>query len=238
MRHDGRTPEQARPCTIQRGFTELPPGSVLIRTGRTQVLCTATVSTALPPWREPSGLGWVTAEYEMLPGSTGQRKPRSRLKVDGRTQEIQRLIGRSLRAVIDFAALGPNLITIDCDVLQADGGTRTAAVTGAYVALCDAIAFGRREGLWSGEILRTGVAAVSVGIVDGQALLDLDYREDASAEVDCNLVMTGHGEWIEVQATGEKAVFSDAQLARMLQLGRAGIEQLFQLQQSALEQTP
>ena len=162
MRHDQRQPDQLRPVEILRGFTATAPGSVLIQTGHTHVFCTASIDEGVPSWREASGQGWVTAEYDMLPGSTAPRRSRSRTKLDGRTQEIQRLIGRSLRAVADLSKLGPRTITLDCDVLQADGGTRTAAVTGAYVALCDALAEGHRRGLWSDEVLTAGVAAVSV----------------------------------------------------------------------------
>ena len=235
MRADGRRADELRPVEIQRGFTGAAPGSVLIRAGRTQVLCTASLEEGVPEWRAASGLGWVTAEYDMLPGATAQRRPRSRMKVDGRAQEIQRLIGRSLRAVVDMVRLGPRTITLDCDVLQADGGTRTAAVTGAYVALCDALATGRRRGWWGDDARLAGVAAVSVGLVAGQTYLDLDYREDAAAAVDCNLVMTTRGEWVDVQATAEHATYTLADLTRMMELGRRGIERLFELQHAALE---
>ena len=207
---------------------------MLIRAGGTHVLCTASIEETVPAWRAGSGAGWVTAEYDMLPGATPQRRPRDRARSDGRTQEIQRLIGRSLRAVVDLTRLGERTITLDCDVLQADGGTRTAAVTGAYVALCDALAEGRRRGLWGDDVLHAGVAAVSVGRVDGALRLDLDYREDVAAEVDCNLVMTTRGEWVEVQATGERASYTDADLTAMLALGRRGLERLFELQRAAL----
>jgi ribonuclease PH len=207
---------------------------VLIRTGDTHLLCTACVEDAVPEWREPSGLGWLTAEYDMLPGSTGKRRARSRLKVDGRTQEIERLIGRSLRAAVDLAGMGPRTIFVDCDVLQADGGTRTAAITGAYVAVADALRVGFERGIWARDLLTTQVAAVSAGAVNGELLVDLDYREDSAADVDCNLVLTGRGEWVEVQATGERAACDDAQLAAMLALGRQAIQQLFQAQLRAL----
>jgi ribonuclease PH len=222
---------------IQRQFTTAAPGSVLISTGRTIVLCTACIANEVPEWREASGAGWVTAEYDMLPGSTGQRRPRNRTKVDGRTQEIQRLIGRSLRAVVDMSRLGPRTIYLDCDVIQADGGTRTASVTGAYVALADAVRAGQQLGHWADDVLTAGVAAVSVGLVHGVALLDLDYSEDAAADVDCNLVLTTRGAWVEVQATGERATYDDAQLAELTALGRAGIGQLFALQRAALDRT-
>jgi ribonuclease PH len=238
MRPDGRQPDQLRPLEIVRGFSGAAPGSVLIRSGHTHVLCTASIVPSVPEWREASGAGWITAEYDMLPGATPQRRPRSRMRIDGRTQEIQRLIGRSLRAVADMSGLGPHTIYVDCDVLQADGGTRTAAITGAYLALCDALLAGRRQGLWEEEVLTAGVAAVSVGIVAGEFLLDLDYREDAEAAVDCNLVMTTGGQWVEVQATAEHGPYRTEDLTRMMSLGRRGIEQLFARQEEALRQPP
>ena len=234
MRHDGRQPDQLRSIEIVRGFTQSAPGSVLIRTGNTHVFCTACIEEGVPPWREPSGAGWITAEYEMLPGSTGQRRKRSRLRVDGRTQEIQRLIGRSLRVAVNMAKMGSNTIFLDCDVLQADGGTRTAAISGAYVALCDALEAGKHRGLWGDDVLRTAVGAVSVGVVDGKVLLDLDYSEDFAAAVDCSLVMTQQGEWVEVQATAEGAAYDDACLVQMMAAGRKGIERIFELQREAL----
>ncbi len=234
MRRDARQSDVLRPVEIRRRFTQAPPGSVLISAGRTVVLCTACIEDAVPEWRIPSGAGWLTAEYDMLPGSTGQRRPRNRTKVDGRTQEIQRLIGRSLRAVVDLAKLGPRTIHVDCDVLEADGGTRTAAITGAYVALRDALVHGQRAGWWGADVATAGVAAVSVGRVDGELLLDLDYREDVAAEVDCNLVLTTDGRWVEVQATGERSTYSDDDLKAMMALGRRGIERLFSFQQAAL----
>lgn len=237
MQRDNRQPDELRPIEMIRGFTQAAPGSVLIRAGRTHVLCTASIEESIPAWREDSGQGWVTAEYDMLPGATERRRPRNRTKVDGRTQEIQRLIGRSLRAVVDMSRLGPRTICLDCDVLQADGGTRTAAITGAYVALCDAVAAGERGGLWKGPVLTAGVAGVSVGIVDGQLLLDLDYREDVTAAVDGNLVLTTRGEWVEVQATAEGATYTTADLTRMMDLGRRGIERLFVLQREILERS-
>lgn len=238
MRNDGRLPDQLRPVEIIRGFTQAPPGSVLIRFGRTSVLCTATIADEVPEWRAASGHGWLTAEYDMLPGCSASRRARNRTKVDGRTQEIQRLIGRSLRAVVDLAKLGPRTIFVDCDVLQADGGTRTAAVTGAYVALFDALLVGAKRGWWGGDALTGGVAAVSVGVVGGEVLLDLDYTEDVAAEVDANLVMTTEGHWVEVQSTGERSTFSDEHLAAMLAIGRRGIERLFEAQQAALASNP
>ncbi len=238
MRRDGRRPDELRPLHITRGFTQTAPGSVLIRAGDTHVFCTASLEDGVPEWRAASGHGWITAEYDMLPGCTPQRRPRSRGKVDGRAQEIQRLIGRALRAVAEMTRMGPRTIYLDCDVLQADGGTRTAAITGAYVALCDAVAQGRRRGWWGDDVLTAGVAAVSVGLVAGELLLDLDYAEDAAADVDCNLVLTTRGQWIEVQATAERAPYTEADLTRMLTLGRRGIERLFELQRAALEGGP
>ncbi len=234
MPREDRELDVLRPIEIVRRFTEASPGSVLFRAGRTHVFCTASIVEGVPAWREESGAGWVTAEYDMLPGSTGQRRGRNRTRVDGRTQEIQRLIGRSLRAVVDMAVLGPYTIHLDCDVLQADGGTRTAAITGAYVALCDAIRAGRSWGLWQGEVVTAAVAAVSVGLVEDQWRLDLDYSEDVNAQVDANLVMTSRGEWVEVQATGEQGTYTDQDLTQMLRLGRTGIERLFKLQSDAL----
>ncbi len=234
MRRDGRQPADIRPVEIVRRFTSQSPGSVLIRCGGTHVLCTASIVEDLPKWRQESAIGWLTAEYDMLPGSTGKRRDRSRARVDGRTHEIQRLIGRSLRAVVDLAKLGPRSIYIDCDVLQADGGTRTAAVSGAYVALCDAVAFGHSAGFWTDNPINEAVAAISVGLVRGAVLVDLDYSEDVAAEVDCNLVMTGGGRWIEVQATGERATMDDAHLRDFLELGRRGIERMMAAQQAAL----
>lgn len=231
-----RAPDELRPVEFQRGFTRNAAGSVLIRCGHTHVLCTASISAGVPAWREASGLGWVTAEYDMLPGATNTRRPRNRGQVDGRTQEIQRLIGRALRSVVDFAALGLNTIQLDCDVLQADGGTRTASITGAYVALCDAVAAGQRAGHWGAGVLTGGVAAVSVGVVEGTVCLDLDYAEDGAAEVDGNFALTTAGQWVEVQVTGERATLSDARLQEMLRLGRAGIELLFAAQRAALAQ--
>jgi ribonuclease PH len=234
MRRAGRRFDELRPVEIIRGFTQSAPGSVLIRTGGTHVFCTACIVDEVPPWRADGGFGWVTAEYEMLPGSTAQRRPRSRTRLDGRTQEIQRQIGRALRAAVDMTRMGPRTICLDCDVLQADGGTRTAAINGAYVALCDALRVGQRLGMWDGRALTTAVGAVSVGVVDGNLLLDLDYSEDAAASVDCNLVLTERGEWIEVQATAEGATYTSERLAEMMALGRRGVERLFALQREAL----
>lgn len=229
-----RKSNQLRPVRITRRYTEQAPGSVLIESGKTMVLCTACFQRSVPAWREGSGSGWVTAEYDMLPGATGSRRARNRGRIDGRTQEIQRLIGRSLRAVVDLDALGENSVLVDCDVLQADGGTRTAAITGAYVALCDAVTMARREKWITGSPIREPVAAISVGRVGKRFLLDLDYSEDVAADVDMNVVMTGGGQFIEVQGTGEGATFSRAELDKLIQLARGGIRQLVDLQAKAL----
>ncbi len=255
MRHDGRRDDQLRPIKITRRFTRTAPGSVLIQAGGTTILCTASVANSVPDWMVGKGTGWLTAEYNMLPGSTNPRKKRERDgKVDGRTTEIQRLIGRSLRAIANLEALGERTLTVDCEVLEADGGTRTASITGAYLAVCDALA---AAGLSSGNggptsnsnpsplapnpcsspVLRDSVAAISVGLVDGRPLLDLDYREDVAAEVDMNVVMTGAGRFVEVQGTGEEATFSEAELHLLLSLARSGIEQLTALQRQTLLST-
>lgn len=235
MRHDSRAPHELRPIRIKRRYTQSAPGSVLIQAGRTTVLCTASVDSKVPPWMAGEGRGWVTAEYSMLPGSTSPRKARDRTKVDGRTTEIQRLIGRSLRAVVDLEALGERVITVDCDVLEADGGTRTLSITGALVALVDAIhSLKRLLPDPTRYPLRDSVAAVSVGIVDGKPVCDLDYREDSAASVDMNLVMTGGGQFVEVQGSGEEATFSEEELAALLKLGKRGIAQLNAIQQQSL----
>lgn len=230
-----RARDQLRPIKIKRRYTSCSPGSVLLQAGDTIVLCTASIDDKLPPWLVGKGKGWVTAEYNMLPGSTSPRKPRERQKLDGRTTEIQRLIGRALRAVTDTAALGERLITVDCDVLQADGGTRTASITGAFIALVDAIASIRRQLPDPGRYpLRDSVAAVSVGIVAGQPVLDLDYSQDSTAQVDMNVVMTGNGQFVELQGTGEQATFSDDELAQLLKLARTGIARLSEVQRKSL----
>lgn len=216
---------------ITRGYTEMTPGSVLIAMGRTRVLCTAAVEAEIPPWLRDSGKGWVTAEYGMLPGSSPQRI--SRRTTSGRTKEIQRLIGRSLRAIVDMEALGELTIRVDCDVLQADGGTRTAAITGAWVALHDAISWARGESMVSGEPIVDQCAAISVGLVDGELLLDLPYEEDAGADVDLNVVMTGSGGLIEVQGTAEGDPFTRDQLNSMLDFAAKGIGELVELQAKA-----
>ena len=224
-----------RPVKIKRKFTKTSPGSVLYQCGETIVLCTASLESSVPPWLAGSGKGWVTAEYSMLPHSTNKRKGRDRGgKIDGRTTEIQRLIGRSLRAVVDLERLGECMVTVDCDVLQADGGTRTASITGGFIALVDALAveFGKTPA--SDHPIRDSVAAISVGIVDGKATLDLDYIRDSAAEVDMNVVMTGRKKFVEIQGTGEEATFDDEQLALMLKLAKAGVQQLTEIQQQAL----
>ena len=235
-RPDGRRADQLRPTKITRGFTELAPGSVLICQGRTRVLCTACWEQGVPNFLVGSGCGWVTAEYDMLPSSTGQRRRRGGRagKVDGRSQEIQRLIGRTMRSVVDMSKLGENTIWLDCDVLQADGGTRTTAITGAYVALTDAISWARKQRFIEQNALTQSLAAVSVGIVRGRALLDLDYAEDSTAEVDMNVAMTSAGEFVELQGSAEKGTFTRRQLDKMLQAAAKGIRQLLSRQQAAL----
>ncbi|MFX4285987.1 ribonuclease PH [Janibacter sp. G349] len=241
-RHDGRTPEQLREVRITRNWLDHAEGSVLVEFGRTRVLVAASFEAGVPRWLKGQGTGWVTAEYEMLPRSTNTRSGRDsrKGKVGGRTHEISRLIGRSLRAVIDTKALGENTIVLDCDVLQADGGTRTAAITGAYVALVDAVEDARSRGLIpAGATPLTGsLAAVSVGVVDGRAVCDLDYPEDSTAETDMNVVMTGTGEFIEVQGTAEGAPFDRALLGELLDLATTGCAALTAKQQEALAETP
>ena len=238
-RVDGRATDELRPVTIERGWSEQAEGSALISFGRTRVLCTASFTNGVPRWMAGKGRGWVTAEYSMLPRATNSRTDRESVKgrVGGRTHEISRLIGRSLRSVVDMKALGENTIVLDCDVLQADGGTRTAAITGAYVALHDAVQWlsGRRK-LTGGidAVLPRSVAAVSVGIIGGEARLDLCYEEDVVADVDMNIVCTGTGDFVEVQGTGEQGVFDRAQLDALLNLGVAGCLELAELQRKAL----
>ncbi len=234
-RIDGRKADQLRPIGITRKYTIFAPGSVLIETGLTRVLCTATFEEAVPLWRKGSGFGWLTAEYGMLPASTPGRKKRSEGKTDGRAQEIQRLIGRALRAIVDMKKLGERSIWIDCDVLQADGGTRTAAINGAYVALVDAVNFGLKEGFLTENPLTGSVGAISAGVVDGRVLLDLNYSEDSTAQVDFNVVMTGKGDLIEVQGTAEHGTFSQKQLQDIINLARKGINRIFKLQKESLQ---
>ncbi len=236
-RADGRADDQLRSITITRNWLDHAAGSVLVEFGKTRVLCAASASEGVPRWRKGSGLGWVTAEYAMLPAATHERSSRESVKgkIGGRTHEISRLIGRSLRAVVDDAALGENTIQLDCDVLQADGGTRTAAITGAYVALADAVAHLRAQGALTGNPLKDSVAAVSVGIIDGVPRLDLPYTEDSRAETDMNIVMTGSGSFIEVQGTAEGAPFDRAELDALLSLGAKGCADLTLLQRAALD---
>ena len=238
MRHDQRQPDELRPIRVQRHFVGAAPGSVLIQAGKTTVLCSASIDSTLPPWKasaDPSTLsGWLTAEYSMLPGSTSPRKRRERDKLDGRSTEIQRLIGRSLRAALDFQALGPRTIAIDCDVLEADGGTRTLSITGGFIALCDAIASIRDQLPADRPVIQRTIAAVSVGVVNGIPVLDLDYQEDSTAEVDLNVVMSGKGQFIEVQGTAEGKPFSRDLLNQQLDLAARGIEQLTCIQREAL----
>ena len=236
----GRAPDELRPSTIEPGFMRTATGSALISIGETRVICTASAQESVPRWMSGRGRGWVTAEYGMLPASTGERKQRdaTRGRQDGRTVEIQRLIGRSLRGVIDFAALGERTIYLDCDVLQADGGTRCASITGAFVALslaCEAL---RAKGKLERSPLSGSVAAVSCGMIDGVPLLDLDYPEDSTAEVDANVVMTGEGGLVEVQATAERTPLSRAHLDELLALAAKGIEQLRAIQEQAIATAP
>jgi len=233
-RRDGRRAAELRKIEIIRGFTKFAAGSVLIKCGDTHVLCTASFSEGVPRWKQGQGTGWVTAEYDMLPAATSDRRNRNRTRIDGRTQEIQRLIGRALRAVVDMSALGENSILIDCDVLQADGGTRTASITGAYVAMCDAVRYARAQKRIKKSPVLDSIAAVSVGIVGGKVLLDLDYSEDSTAEVDLNVAMTGSGAFVEVQGTAESGTFSRPQMNRMLAVAARGIKQLGEDQQRAL----
>lgn len=229
-----RPADSLREVDINVDYLEHHPSSVLYRSGKTLVLCTASVEPSVPPWMEGKGKGWVTAEYNMLPGSTVPRKRRERSKVDGRTTEIQRLIGRSLRAIIDLEALGERSIVVDCDVLQADGGTRTASITGGFVALAKAVAQAVPGSKVGSGPLKDSIAAISVGVVSQEVRLDLDYELDYAADVDMNVVMTGSGRFVEIQGTGEEATFDDAQLASMLALAKQGIGELTQKQLAAL----
>ncbi len=238
-RVDGRTPDRLRPVTLQRDWSKHAEGSVLVSFGDTRVLCTASVTEGVPRWRKGSGLGWVTAEYAMLPRATNTRGDREsvRGKIGGRTHEISRLIGRSLRAVVDYKALGENTVVLDCDVLQADGGTRTAAITGAYVALADAIAWAREKKIVKAraEPLTGGVSAVSVGIIDGAPMLDLCYEEDVRAETDMNVVCTGDGRFVEVQGTAEGQPFAREELDALLDLAVKGCAELDATQRQTLD---
>jgi len=238
-RPDGRTPDELRPVKLTRNWSMHPEGSVLVEFGNTRVLCTASVTEGVPRWRKGSGLGWVTSEYAMLPRATTTRSDRESIKgrVGGRTHEISRLIGRSLRACIDLSALGENSIVVDCDVLQADGGTRTAAITGGYVALADAVSWLAAKHALAGRpsaVLHRSVAAVSVGVIGGEPRLDLCYEEDVVADVDMNIVCTGLGDFVEVQGTGEQAVFKRGELDALVDLGAAGCARLTEMQRAAL----
>ena len=234
-RHDGRAAEQMRPIRFERNFTNQAPGSVLASFGETRVLCTASWQDKVPPFLHGKGKGWLTAEYSMLPSSTNSRKPRDRGgKVDGRSVEIQRLIGRSLRAVIDFGKMTERTIWVDCDVLQADGGTRTVSISGAYVALFDCLKEMDKRRILRDWPLMSNLGAVSVGVIEGMPVCDLDYPEDSKADVDMNLVMTGEGEFVELQGSAEGATFGRQALDRMLEMGEAGIRQIFAAQREVL----
>ena len=239
LRADGRTNDALRPITIERGWSDQAEGSALISYGRTKVLCTASFTNGVPRWMSGKGKGWVTAEYSMLPRSTNSRMDRESVKgkIGGRTHEISRLIGRSLRAVVDMKALGENTLVLDCDVLQADGGTRTAAITGAYVALADAIEWGRTKKFIAqkAQPLSDSVSAVSVGIIGGVPMLDLAYTEDVRADTDMNVVVTGRGKFVEVQGTAEAAPFDRTELDTLLDLALQGAVTLTEFQTSALE---
>lgn len=240
IRTDGREVDELRPVRITRHFTDVPEGSVLVECGNTRVMCTATFTAGVPRWRKDSGLGWVTAEYAMLPRATADRTDREsvRGKIGGRTHEISRLIGRCLRGVVDMKALGENQVQIDCDVLQADGGTRTASITGAYVALVDAMRWAEKhKHIRSAErVIKDSVSAVSVGVIDGTPMLDLPYIEDSKAMTDMNVAMTGSGEFIEIQGTAEHRPFNRAELNALLDLAEKGNKELQAAQQSALAQ--
>jgi ribonuclease PH len=237
MRIDGRKNDQVRSAKITRNYIKHAEGSVLIEVGDTKVICTASIEEKVPPFLKGTGEGWITAEYNMIPRSTATRKPRdiARLKVDGRTMEIQRLIGRSLRSVVDLKALGEKTIWIDCDVIQADGGTRTASITGGFVALYIALDKMVKEGKISHNPIKEFVAAISVGICNGEPCLDLDYKEDSTADVDANFVLTESGNIIEVQGTAEGAPFSKEDLDKLLQYAQKGVNELIKLQKEAIE---
>ena len=236
MRVDNRKYDELRPVTITRNFTKYSAGSILVESGNTKVICTASIEEYVPPHIKNTGTGWITAEYSLLPGATPSRVPResTKGKISGRTHEIQRLIGRSLRAICDLALLKERTIWIDCDVIQADGGTRTAAITGGYIALADAVQWLLDKNVIKENPLINSVAAISAGIVNNIALLDLCYAEDAAAQVDMNFVMTGSGKYIEVQGTGEEYAFDEDQLAKMLTLARKGICEIIEIQKKAL----
>ncbi|MCT4634602.1 MAG: ribonuclease PH [Firmicutes bacterium] len=236
-RIDGRKFDQLRPVKVTPDYIIHPKGSVLMETGNTKVICTATVEEKVPPFMKGSGEGWVTAEYSMLPGSTGTRKIRnsSKGKIDGRSQEIQRLIGRSLRSVVDLPKLGERTIWLDCDVIQADGGTRTASITGAFIALSIAVKKLMEEGLLKENPIKYHLAATSVGIFEDQVVLDLNYHEDSSAKVDMNIIMTDKGEFVELQGTGEDCPFTREELMKMMEYGEKGINELIEVQKSVVD---
>jgi len=237
MRINGRKFDQARPIAITRSYTKYAEGSVLIEAGETKVICTASIEEKVPFFLKGKGEGWITCEYNMIQRATHSRKPRdiSRLKMDGRTMEIQRLIGRALRSVVDLKAIGERTIWIDCDVIQADGGTRTASITGAFVALVDAVNKIHRQTPFSVYPIREFVSAISVGVVSGETLVDLCYEEDSKAKVDMNIIMTDSGEFVEIQGTGEESPFSRAELNELLELGEKGIKQVIQAQKDSLK---
>jgi ribonuclease PH len=237
MRINGRKFDQARPIRITRSYTKYAEGSVLMEAGETKVICTASIEEKVPFFLKGKGEGWITCEYNMIPRATHSRKPRdiSRLKMDGRTMEIQRLIGRALRSVVDLKAIGERTIWIDCDVIQADGGTRTASITGAFVALVDAVNKIHRQTPFAVYPIREFVSAISVGVVSGETLVDLCYEEDSKAKVDMNIIMTGSGEFVEIQGTGEESPFSRAELNELLELGEKGIKQVIQAQKDSLK---
>ena len=240
MRTDGRKPKQLRPLQITPSYIKTADGSVLIEMGDTKVICTAKLEDRVPPFLRNSGKGWITAEYGMLPGSSQARIGResSRGKVGGRTHEIQRLIGRSLRAITDLNRLGERTVWIDCDVIQADGGTRTASITGAYVALVEAVRLWQKRGILKEDPIKDSVAAVSIGIVEGKIFLDLCYEEDSKADVDMNFVMTGSGKFIEVQGTAESAPFTKKQMEKLTELAQEGIKELLKVQKQVLAAKP
>ncbi len=233
QRHDGRTPLQMRAFKVQRGVSTHAEGSAIVAMGKTRVLCTASVEERVPGWLRNQGRGWVTAEYAMLPRATTERTPRAS-QTGGRAQEIQRLIGRSLRAIVDLTAFGERTITLDCDVLEADGGTRTAAINGAMIALHDAFVWLSNQNALLKPVFTDSVAAISVGVVQGHPCLDLDYVEDSAADVDMNVVMTGKGRYVEVQGTGERATFDDAEMRRLVRLARGGIRRVTAFQRKLL----
>lgn len=237
MRIDNRKPDELRPIEVVRKFTKNAAGSVLISAGSTKILCTASVENSVPPHVKGTGGGWVTSEYSLLPGSTARRATReaSKAKISGRTHEIQRLIGRSMRNIISLDGFGERTVWVDCDVLEADGGTRTLAITGAYIALVDAFNWMKDNGMITVSPLKDSIAAVSVGIVGGECMLDLCYEEDSKADVDMNIVSNGNGEFVEIQGTGEQSSFSESQLAKMIEYAKKGINELKTIQEKAFE---